>query len=171
MRKKVRKACGNCGFKLQLWEDGIMLEPSEGGHAYRSDAEIIEALKARGLPVVTHSDGAFFMTEDALDRWFEGLGSVSEGLVVSPERFSVEYLGKTCFLGNTRIFRLAERLHRSRGNYVSYSFLVQDVWDGYQVENVTIHQAVRVLRRKLRAAGMPLRIVAQPNHYALQLQT
>jgi hypothetical protein len=166
------------------------------GHVYRSKVEIMDAFKlddqryeelvSLGLPIITLSDGSVLMTEYAFDQWSEEIAGITRksdaaivtpvktepgSVVISRERFTVECLGKTCPLGNTKVFRLAERLHAARGNYVSYGSLVKDVWDGDSVENATIHQAVKVLRRKLRAAGMAeVVILAQPDHYALQIR-
>jgi DNA-binding winged helix-turn-helix (wHTH) protein len=95
----------------------------------------------------------------------------SDDVIVNPERFTVEYRGKTCPLGNTKGFRLINRLHRARGNFVSYRDLVADVWDGYPVSDPTIHQTVKGLRKKLRDAGLSeLDIQAQPGHYSLRLR-
>jgi len=44
--------------------------------------------------------------------------------------FCVTWQGKTCFLGNTLIFWLFERLARSLNHYVAHVDLLDDVWRG-----------------------------------------
>jgi len=42
---------------------------------------------------------------------------------------SVIHRGKSCFLGNTLLLRLIERLLRSLNQYVSHQQLQEEVWD------------------------------------------
>jgi DNA-binding response OmpR family regulator len=66
---------------------------------------------------------------------------------------SVEWRGKTCFLGNTLPFRLLERLARRPNQYFSYEQLLDDVWEGPRSFSA-VRSVVKVLRKKLTAAGM-----------------
>ena len=91
------------------------------------------------------------------------------GVLIDQGRFTVRCGGQTCFLGNTNEYRLLVRLHKARGDYVSYSDLIEDVWGGNEVKDRTIHKAVHSLRRKLRNAGLPEGIIiAQTGYYALR---
>ena len=66
---------------------------------------------------------------------------------------SVRWRGKSCFLGNTLPFWFFERLARRPNQYYSYEQLIEDVWEGQRTFSA-IRSVVRVLRRKLVAAGM-----------------
>ena len=66
---------------------------------------------------------------------------------------SVRWRGKSCFLGNTLPFRFFERLARRPNQYYSYEQLLDEVWEGTRTFSA-IRSVVKVLRRKLVAAGM-----------------
>jgi len=66
---------------------------------------------------------------------------------------SVQWHGKTCFLGNTLPFRFLERLARKPNQYFSYEQLLDDVWEGPRSFSA-IRSVVKVLRKKLVEAGM-----------------
>lgn len=67
--------------------------------------------------------------------------------------FTVIWRGRSCFLGNTLLFRLVERLVRSPNRYVSHVDLLDDVWDG-QREGSTIRGVAKRLRDQLAKDGM-----------------
>jgi hypothetical protein len=66
---------------------------------------------------------------------------------------SVRWHGKSCFLGNTMPFWFFERLARRPNQYYSYEQLLDEVWEGSRTFSA-IRSVVKVLRRKLVAAGM-----------------
>ncbi len=67
--------------------------------------------------------------------------------------FSVEWRGRTCFLGNTLLFWLFERLARSPNRYVAHVDLLDDVWRSER-ESSTIRGVAKRLRDRLVAADM-----------------
>lgn len=67
--------------------------------------------------------------------------------------FTVNWRGRTCFLGNTLLFRLLERLLRSPNQYVAHVDLLDEVWDG-QREASTIRGVAKRLRDRLASDGM-----------------
>lgn len=54
--------------------------------------------------------------------------------VVDGNTFSVRWQDKTCFLGNTLLFRLCARLARSPNQYIAHLDLLEDVWEGERRE-------------------------------------
>ena len=85
---------------------------------------------------------------------------------------SVEYQGKHCFLGNTLLFRLIERLATKPNKYLPYEDLLSEVWESNRSDGA-VRSVVRRLRVALRSQGMDE--VAEgidgsvPGHYALKL--
>jgi hypothetical protein len=75
-------------------------------------------------------------------------------LVLDPEKFEVRFASRTCFLGNTKEYRLLQRLLRRPGVFVSVNSLLDDVWRDSPVEKNTIQRTVSNLRRKLREGRM-----------------
>ena len=67
--------------------------------------------------------------------------------------YSVCWRGKTCFLGNNLPFRLFERLVRWPNRFFSHDELLNEVWQGCRSPDA-VRSVVKVLRRKLREAGM-----------------
>ena len=67
--------------------------------------------------------------------------------------FTVVWRGRSCFLGNTLLFRLFTRLLRSRNRYVSHVDLLDEVWDG-QREASVVRGVAKRLRDQLTKAGM-----------------
>ena len=65
----------------------------------------------------------------------------------------VVYRGKRCFLGNTLMLKFMERLVCRANQYVSYNQLLSEVWNAVR-EPSSVRSVVKVLRAKLRAAGM-----------------
>ncbi|MBX3399483.1 MAG: winged helix-turn-helix domain-containing protein [Gemmataceae bacterium] len=58
-----------------------------------------------------------------------------------------------CDLRNSIEYRLAERLLRSFGHYVSMKVLTADVWDDRRVELNTVQRTISNLRRRFRELG------------------
>jgi 7-cyano-7-deazaguanine synthase in queuosine biosynthesis/DNA-binding winged helix-turn-helix (wHTH) protein len=94
-------------------------------------------------------------------------------LVIDPERFEARLGSKVCPLGNTYEFALLNRLNGSRGRYVEYDHLRDDVWGDIETEKNTIQRTVSNLRRKLREAGMTAVVIdgKQKGHYRLEVET
>ena len=67
--------------------------------------------------------------------------------------FTVVWRGRSCFLGNTLLFRLFARLLRSRNRFVSHVDLLDDVWDGPR-EGSVIRGVAKRLRDQLAKDGM-----------------
>ncbi|MCY2987463.1 MAG: winged helix-turn-helix domain-containing protein [Planctomycetota bacterium] len=86
--------------------------------------------------------------------------------------FSVHWGTRTCRLGNTVAFKLLERLAHRPGLYLHYDSLLNELWD-YHTSPDAVRSAVKVLRRKLRAAGMEDLAEAidgsNSHHYGLKL--
>ncbi len=66
----------------------------------------------------------------------------------------VSWAGKTCYLGYTVLFRLADRLSRRPNQYITPDQLLRDVWEDGCKSPATIRSAVRNLRQSLIRAGM-----------------
>lgn len=75
-------------------------------------------------------------------------------MLVDRAGFSVRCGEFVCFLGNTMEFRLAERLLRARGQYLSLDTLRAEVWENPQIEKNTVQRTVSNLRRRLRDDGL-----------------
>lgn len=108
-----------------------------------------------------HSEAVAQIQEkmDELIREFE-LDEASEedreanGLpIANMSTFCVEWQGRTCFLGNTLLFWMFERLARSPNCYVAHVDLLDDVWRGMR-ESSTIRGVAKRLRDRLVAADM-----------------
>jgi len=93
--------------------------------------------------------------------------------VLDDARLTVAFRGRTCHLGNTLPFRLLTRLARRPGCYVTHDDLLADVWDGAIRSDSVVRGTVKVLRQKLRDAGMTELADAidgsAPGRYALRL--
>lgn len=74
--------------------------------------------------------------------------------VVDHSTLSLSWAGKTCHLGYTVLFRLADRLSRRPNQYITPDQLLRDVWEGGLRSPETIRSAVRNLRDRLSHAGM-----------------
>ena len=73
--------------------------------------------------------------------------------IIDEATFSVHWADRTCRLGNTVAFRLLKRLARRPNLFISYEVLLHDIWDECTSPEA-VRSAVKVLRRKLIAAGM-----------------
>jgi DNA-binding response OmpR family regulator len=95
--------------------------------------------------------------------------------VVDEALLTVSFRGRACFLGNTLPFRLLVRLARRPNCYVTHDDLLADVWDGGLRSEGAVRSVVKVLRQKLRGAGLGDLADAidgsSPGRYALRLPT
>ena len=67
--------------------------------------------------------------------------------------FCVHWANQVCHLGNTMAFKLLERIARRPDQYVHCDVLLGELWDCHTSRDA-VRSAVKVLRRKLNAAGM-----------------
>lgn len=74
--------------------------------------------------------------------------------VVDHSTLSLSWAGKTCHLGYTVLFRLADRLARRPNHYITPDQLLRDVWEGGLRSPETIRSAIKNLRERLSLAGM-----------------
>ncbi len=74
--------------------------------------------------------------------------------VVDASTLCLSWAGKSCHLGPTVLFRLADRLSRRPNQYITAEHLLRDVWEGGLRSPDTIRSAVRHLRERLSLAGM-----------------
>jgi DNA-binding response OmpR family regulator len=93
-------------------------------------------------------------------------------LRVDDDTFRIVSGKRSCYLGRTKLLKLFNRLLRRANHFVSYSYLLRDVWDGDVRSPDTVRSAVRELKKKLIRARM--RRVArcirgQGQHYGLIL--
>jgi Transcriptional regulatory protein, C terminal len=92
--------------------------------------------------------------------------------IIDRTMLSVVYRGKSCFLGNTLPLKLFERLVHRPNQYLSYDFLMNEIWHGTRT-NDAVRSVVKTLRQKLRRAGMPDLAAAidgrSAGHYRLML--
>jgi hypothetical protein len=73
--------------------------------------------------------------------------------IADPDIFAVQWKGKTCFLGKTLAFKLFARLALRPNHFLSHDLLLDEVWE-CQVTKGAIRSVVKVLKGKLRQAGM-----------------
>lgn len=92
--------------------------------------------------------------------------------IIDDATFSVRWANRTCRLGNTVAFRLLERLARRPNQFVPCGVLLDELWDEH-TSCEAVRSAVKILRRKLTAAGMKDLAEAidgsTSHHYALML--
>jgi DNA-binding response OmpR family regulator len=81
-----------------------------------------------------------------------GIGS-GRPSIIDETTFSVRWADRTCRLGNTVAFRLLARLARRPNQLVSCETLLDELWDRY-TSREAVRSTVKILRRKLTAAGM-----------------
>lgn len=92
--------------------------------------------------------------------------------IVDRSTLSLSWDGRSCTLGYTVLFRLADRLSRRPNQYLTADQLLRDVWEGGCRSPDTIRSAVRNLRKRLIEAGMPelaAAIRGRAGHYGLIL--
>jgi DNA-binding response OmpR family regulator len=94
--------------------------------------------------------------------------------IIDEATFSVHWANRTCYLGNTKPFRLMERLARRPNHLVLCDVLLEDLWDEHSSREV-LRAAVKMLRRKLTSAGMEDLAEAidgsTTHHYGLMLNS
>jgi DNA-binding response OmpR family regulator len=97
---------------------------------------------------------------------------VSNLLAVDQETLSINFKGRSCFVGNGLPFRLLSRLVRRPNAYLTYEDLLSNVWES-TVSDSAVRSVVKRLRSMLRHAGMGELADAidgsVPGHYALKL--
>lgn len=74
--------------------------------------------------------------------------------LVDRSTLSLSWEGRTCKLGYTVLFKLADRLSRRPNQYVTVDQLLRDVWNGDCRSPDTVRSAIRHLRQRLCSAGM-----------------
>jgi len=74
-------------------------------------------------------------------------------LVTDRTTFCAHWADQTCHLGNTMAFKLLERLARRPNHLVHCNLLLDELWEPHTSYDA-VRSAVKILRRKLRAAGM-----------------
>jgi hypothetical protein len=96
----------------------------------------------------------------------------TDGPLVDHKMKSIIHRGRRCFLGNTLPFRVFVRLAVRPDQYISCDSLLDEVWDARR-ERSSVRSVVKVLRSKLRDAGMAdlTEIIDGhvPHHYGLML--
>lgn len=97
---------------------------------------------------------------------------LSRPMLTDSRMFTVTYLGKTCFLGNTLSFRLLKHLEQRPNAHFSYENLLSEVWQSHR-SDTAIRSVVKTLRQKLRMSGLVELADAidgsVAGHYALKL--
>ncbi len=87
--------------------------------------------------------------------------------------FSVHWAGRTCRLGNTKPFKVLQRLARRPNQLIHRDSLLEEIWDQHTSYDA-VRSAVKILRRKLDAAGMEELADAisgkTTHHYSLMLR-
>lgn len=73
--------------------------------------------------------------------------------VADRRTLSAVFNGRSCFLGNTLLFRFFETIAHRPNRYFSYSELLDEVWGGPRSDS-TIRNVAKRLRDKLMAGGL-----------------
>ena len=114
---------------------------------------------------------AEYFREDSSDPELSVKTANSDFPIVDRRVMCVLFRGKQCFLGNTLMLKLVERLTDSPNEYVSYRTLLTEVWHG-QRDPSSIRSVVKELRIRLIAAEMfelAGAIKGHSGHYGLML--
>jgi DNA-binding response OmpR family regulator len=102
----------------------------------------------------------------------DAIAGRNDHAIVDHDTLSIRWRGRTCCLGNTLAFWFFERLARCPGQLISHQQLLHEVWDGVRSKEA-IRSVVKVLRQKLREAGMDELAAAvdgsSREHYGLKL--
>jgi DNA-binding response OmpR family regulator len=97
-------------------------------------------------------------SEVAVRRHRSGDGLICSGMderpIVDHSTLSVSWAGKSCHLGYTVLFRLADRISRRPNQYVTGEQLLREVWEDGLRSPDTIRSTIRRLRDRLSLAGM-----------------
>ncbi len=123
--------------------------------------DALAALTATHRIVVEQFESAITVLSSALDasEWAQGdvVGATREDGAGRPiadrNTLSILWHGRSCFLGNTLLFRFFERIARSSNRYVPHVDLLDEVW-GTHREATTIRGVAKRLRDRLIASGM-----------------
>lgn len=126
----------------------ITLRQLAEAHAKTVATCLADALQVLGaLPNIAD------LAADEQPRTSRQIADSSSSRLIDQPMLSVVYRGKRCFLGNTLPFRLIERLASQPNRYFSNDQLLEEVWHDL-VSKEAIRSVVKVLRAKLRQAGM-----------------
>jgi DNA-binding response OmpR family regulator len=111
-----------------------------------------------------------YFQRQALPRRTDSAGNGA--IRVEKTLLSVTYRGKTCFLGNTLLFKLFSYLASRPNIYFSYDDLRAQVWQHRIVSDSAVRTVVKNLRKALRRAGLDALADAidgsASRHYALK---
>jgi hypothetical protein len=144
-------------FPFANFGDSAMLETRE--QRIRTILKWLSAAQATEISALQESID-FFQGE--LDRisgetpnpsGVQSWNANSELVIMNHSMMCVEYGGKSCFLGNTLMFKFLAQLARRRNRYVSYDVLFDEVWCATR-DRSSVRSVVKELRAKLLAAGM-----------------
>lgn len=111
---------------------------------------------------------------DSLPASFANVAPTSSVIrpVADRATFSIVFRGRTCFLGNTLLFRFFETLARRPNRYFAYRELLDDVWGGQRAES-SIRNVAKRVRDRLILTGMVEVAKAidgsTPGHFVLRL--
>ena len=138
--------------------------------AHASEMKLMEQMSA-----LLHEELAL----DAATFWKTrgpALGSTRSDhpLQIDRDRLTVSFRDKSCFLGNTLPFRLVDYLARHLNTYLTYTDLLENVWE-CRCTDSAIRSVVKRLRSSLRQSGMDDLANAVdgsvPGRYALRLDS
>jgi len=128
--------------------------------------ELVDICRDFDVCQVAHSELLLAAHSVAFDEHTE------DGPVVDRPSLSIRWREATCFLGNTLLFRLYEKLSSRPNRYFRYSELLAEVWGGPR-STQTIHNLVKRLRDRLISSRMkPIADAIDGHvrdHYALRL--
>lgn len=116
---------------------------------YRATIDLMEGTLALLSDALTLDPLTYFQTRTSP----QAAAPVPQPRLVDPATFAVNFRGKVCFLGNGLPFKFLTRLAQRPNAYVAYEDLLAEVWDR-NVSDAAIRSVVKVLRQKLRRAGL-----------------
>lgn len=90
------------------------------------------------------------------------------GLHIDLTQGTLAYRGRSWFLGNTIVLRLAERLGRCPAKWFSFNELKDDVWGDDMTDDATIGRTIRLLRSVLKKEGITGLTVENPRNMKRQ---
>ncbi len=135
---------------------------------YRATIELMEGALALLNDELALDPLTYFQTRTSLPAAEPGKAPP----LIDRASFSVNFRGKTCFLGNHLPFQFLARLAERPNAYVSYEDLLADVW-GRTVSDSSVRSVAKELRQRLRRGGLADLADAvdgsEAGHYALKL--